>query len=318
MALAVFKTYVPAEVFFASDLNSSLTTIHNNPMSLISPWTASLAAAGFDLTDLDELEFRDATADPTADGRLRRNGDTLTFRAQDGRTTTTARPFALQADTTGTPAVSIGVGMRFDAESADENPSQFGALDFVATDVTAASEDTVLDVFLRVAGAALTAVYRFVSTAAFRAIFTHANTADRTYTLPDATTTLVGTDTTQTLSAKILVPASLSGTPVQHGLYQENVPKVWANVTITPTLGDSFNMTSVADAGAGLVTITFDRDFANTTYVVIGSSGGSTLTTDREIVSIDTLALGSARVSLLTDASVLADVAFMFVAFGDQ
>ncbi len=85
----------------------------------------------------------------------------------------------------GSPAASIGVGMRFDAESADENPSNFGALDFIATDVSAGSEDTVLDILLRVAGAALSAAWRFTTTTAFRGVFTHANTADRTYTLPD-------------------------------------------------------------------------------------------------------------------------------------
>ena len=185
MALAAVKTFVAAEVLYASDLNASITNVLNNPMSLISPWTANLDADGYDLVDLGELEFRDESADPTADGRLRRSGDELTWRTQDARTTTTARPWAIWADTTGTPAAGIGIGMLFQAESADENPSDFGALDFVATDIGAGTEDTVLDVMLRVAGAALSAAYRFVTTTAFRAIFTHANSADRTYTLPN-------------------------------------------------------------------------------------------------------------------------------------
>ena len=42
MALAVFKTYIAGEVLTASDLNSSLTTIHDNALTLISPLTASL------------------------------------------------------------------------------------------------------------------------------------------------------------------------------------------------------------------------------------------------------------------------------------
>lgn len=47
----------------------------------------------------------------------------------------------------------------------------------------------------------------------FFAIFTHANSADRTYTLPNATTTLVGTDTTQTLTNKTLTSPTIN-TPV--------------------------------------------------------------------------------------------------------
>lgn len=172
------------------------------------------------LDDIGELAFRDAAADPTADGRVRRNADTLTVRMQDARTNTTARPFAIQSDTTGTPANSIGVGMRFDAESGDENPSQFGALDFIALDVTAASEDTALGVLLRTAGAALGERFRFQSTGAFLYTITGAPTAARTITLPDSSitlaasaVTLVGSSTTEgtaTNTATDLVTVTLT------------------------------------------------------------------------------------------------------------
>jgi len=68
-----------------------------------------------------------------------------------------------------------------------------------------------------------------------------------------------------------IVPAAVSGTPAQHALYQENVPKGWAMVTVsagTPTLADSFNVSGITDTGAGQVTVTWDRDFANATYAV--------------------------------------------------
>ena len=116
----------------ASDLNAEFDSILNNALSLISPLTASLDAGGFDVTNLDELEFNDGAADPTTTARLRLSGSTLQWRIEDARTNTTTRPFAILATTTGSPAASIGVGMRFDAESGDENPSNFGAVDFFA------------------------------------------------------------------------------------------------------------------------------------------------------------------------------------------
>ena len=77
MALAAAKTFIAAEVLFASDLNALNTNILNNALSLISPLTGSLDAGGFDITALDELAFSDADADATATGRLRRTNQHL-------------------------------------------------------------------------------------------------------------------------------------------------------------------------------------------------------------------------------------------------
>jgi hypothetical protein len=188
-------------------------------------------------------------------------------------------------------------------------------VEFAATDIATGSEDTYLQVLTRVAGAALAATYRFAATAANKAIFTHANAADRTYTLPDASTTVVGTDTTQTLTAKILVPAALTGTPLQHGLYQQNVPKAWASVTnaaTTYSLEDSFNCASVTDGATGIFTLTWDRDFANTTYVMADSviGGGNADITNR--------ATGSADFQVRDNAGNAADRTAHVILFGDQ
>ena len=169
---------------------------------MISPLTGNLDVDGFDLLDTGEYEFRDEAADPTADGRMRRSGDEVTLRMQDARTNTVARPWALWVDTTGTPAASIGTGMLFQAESGDENPADLGAVDFVASDVGAGTEDTYLSIPLRVAGRALDEKYRFSSTAGdgFAALFTHAVTADRTVTIPDLTFTMGAQPTRSTQS----------------------------------------------------------------------------------------------------------------------
>lgn len=111
------------------------------------------------------------------------------------------------------------------------------------------------------------------------------------------------------------VPAAVSGTPAQHALYQENVAKVWGNVSITPTLNDSFNMTSVADGGTGLVTITFDRDFANSTYSIVATSNRS----DSGISTVKFTSLGVTDVTAtIFDSTTAADFPFCFVAYGKQ
>lgn len=116
-------------------------------------------------------------------GDVKVGGDLVVRKTDSSRTNTVDTPLIVESVTTGTPDVGIGTGILVRAESQDENPSDVGQLDFTFSDRTTASEDSYFQILLRVAGAALAAAYRFASTTAFRAIFTHANTADRTYTL---------------------------------------------------------------------------------------------------------------------------------------
>jgi hypothetical protein len=113
-----------------------------------------------------------------------------TLNVSDARTTTVNNPLELNAQTTGTPAAGIGTGILLRAESGDEAPSDFGQLDASASNVTAGLEQTFFRVWLRIAGAVLTEVWRWAATSLFKGIFTHANTADRTYTWPNRDTTV--------------------------------------------------------------------------------------------------------------------------------
>lgn len=214
MALSRVKTWVVGEVLTAADLNNEFNNILDNSVSLVTPWVGNFDLNGSTLIlDEDADTSIDAATDDTIDitvagaDDFRITANTFTalsgssivvangnLTVTDGQTTladpgsqtnTVVTPLTVESTTSGTPAAGIGTGIVFNSESQDENPSNFGQIEFAATDITTGSEDTYFQVLTRVAGAALTAVYRFVATGAFKGIFTHANTADRTYTLPD-------------------------------------------------------------------------------------------------------------------------------------
>ena len=157
---------------------------------------------------------------------------TLSVNDQDARTNTVSRPLTIGADTTGTPAAGIGTGILINAESADESPSNFGALEFCATDVTAGSEDTYFDILTRVAGAALTKVWRFIATGAFKGIMTHANTADRTYTFPDTDISQHIIQCVQTQTGA--VATGTTAVPIDDTIHQITEGDQYMTLAITP------------------------------------------------------------------------------------
>ena len=150
-------------------------------------------------------------------GDVKVGGDLVIRKTDSSRTNTVDTPLIVESVTTGTPDVGIGTGILLKAESQDENPSDVGQLDFTFSDRTTASEDSYCQILLRVAGAALAAAYRFAATTAFRAIFTHANTADRTYTLPNRNNLLDVPDTLEYLTSGTswTVPAGVTRVDVE-------------------------------------------------------------------------------------------------------
>lgn len=112
--------------------------------------------------------------------------DGVVIATQDSRTATTDVALTVRSTTSGTPAAGIATGILIQAESADEAISDVGQVEAGFSDVGAGTEDSYVQMLLRVAGAALTACWRFAAAAAFKGILTHTNTADRTYTFPNA------------------------------------------------------------------------------------------------------------------------------------
>ena len=110
-------------------------------------------------------------------------------------------------------------------------------------------------------------------------------TADRTVTLPDATTTVVGTDTTQTLSNKTLTTPIINGptitdtgqTPTIHGIY---LPAPHT-IIFEGTTANDFETTLTAGEPTADRTITFPDStgtVALTSDITVTASSTTTLT----------------------------------------
>jgi hypothetical protein len=270
------------------------------------------------------------------------------FISDDATNANVTNLITLQHTTTGTPTNGIGAGILFNGESADESPSNFGRLAFVASDVTAGSEDTYADVQLRVAGAALASAYQFKYTGTTTTIFTSAaDTANRTITLPNAdmtfshsggkatfTGTLTGDRTYTFPDADVTIfqgasqadmeTATSTTVAVTPGKVQNHpgVCKMWAYITVsggTPSLDASYNVTSITDTSAGNVTVTIATDFSSANYCAVAqamTAGGS-----GQAASVKT---GQAAGSLVVRTFATAtgtdtdNINISVVAFGDQ
>lgn len=272
MALIRLKTWVAGEILTHIDLNGEFDNFINNASTLISPWTSNVDAGGFRLTSLSGGSLGSPGLSFTGDsntGIWSSAADTLDFSTggvralqlgtsfllaaapEDSRTSTVDVVGELRSTTSSAPAAGIGVGLLFSAKSAGENPSKAGELDFAFSDVTAGSEDSYASLLLRIAGAALVEAYRFQGSGAFRATFNQNLTANRTYTLPDASVTLGistgATSITSNFSTSSTTFVDVTGLSVTFTTGASPV-MIFFSGTITGTLaGNGIEVTALVD-----------------------------------------------------------------------
>lgn len=268
------------------------------------------------------------------------------FSADNATNTGVTNVITVQHTTTGSPGAGIGTGILFNSESADESPSNFGRVAFISDDVTAGSEDTYAEFQTRAAGAALASAYKFKRTGVSNALFTQANTAERTYTLPDAdlaytysggkaifagtltatrTYTLPDADITffQAATQAEQETGTSTTTTVTPGRqhFHASAAKVWAYITVsggTPSLDASYNVTSITDTSAGNVTVTIANDFSSANYAAIASavnaSGDVTVAHVKNGQAAGSFVVHTSNSSTGTDTD---NINLAVVAFGD-
>lgn len=180
MAITRVKVWANAEILTAADLNGEFNNIIDNALSAVSPWTGNMSAGGFRLIGLGLGSVSDPAVQFTGD--------------------TNTGIFSSAADTLD---VSVG-GVRTERHNTVASGVNFVDLTAAATGngplIAAAGSDANVSLNLNTKGTGTvnlsprgaTNRYIFDSTAggAFNATFTHAATANRTYTLQNATGTL--------------------------------------------------------------------------------------------------------------------------------
>ena len=80
MAVARVKTWVSGDELTQTDLNAEFNNVLDNGTAMAFPLDRNVEAAGFDLTEIDEVAFATPAATvASAIGRLRRNGANITW-----------------------------------------------------------------------------------------------------------------------------------------------------------------------------------------------------------------------------------------------
>lgn len=149
-------------------------------------------------------------------------------------------------------------------------------------------------------------------------ILTGANTAsDRTITVPAADTTMVGTDSTQTLSNKTFSGAQTFGTASlaePSGSAPLYLCRAWVNFNGTGTIAirASGNVSSITDGGVGIYTVNFTTAMPDANYVVNVNKNCETQELSA-FVNISTLTTSGAPFRSIEN-NVLRDVSTILVA----
>ena len=95
---------------------------------------------------------------------------------------------------------------------------------------------------------------------------------------------------------------------VETGYVLNGSAKAWVGVlSATATIGDSLNVSSAVDDGAGLEQVLFTASFGNNNYVTLGSLDRTTFGPTPRIVVFYQKAVGSVHVGLYTVSAGVSD-----------
>jgi hypothetical protein len=118
---------------------------------------------------------------------------------------------------------------------------------------------------------------------------------NRSLSIPDATTTLVGTDTTQTLTNKTLTSPTLTTPNINSAqvatvsgtapLYMARAWVAFDGTTAPPTILGSGNVTSVTKSAAGTYTVNFTTAMPDANYSAVASVDGAGVGNPAEAMS---------------------------------
>lgn len=137
----------------------------------------------------------------------------------------------------------------------------------------------------------------------------------RDSTTGPTTRVTIATSGTITLNGP-LVGMSISGTPVAGALYRQSVVKGWTKCNYAGSADGSFNVSSITDDGTGIVTVTWDRDFADTNYAVVATSFHAT---NANFCTVTAQAVGSTQIVTWAVTPAAADATSLYVmAIGSQ
>ena len=144
--------------------------------------------------------------------------------------------------------------------------------------------------------------------------------SDYTLTLPQATTTVVGTDATQTLTNKTLTSPTLT-TPnidsAQFATVSGTAPlyacRAWVNFNGTGTVAirEDGNVTSITDSGTGDYTVNFTTAMPDANYSISGAARNA----GRMVCIGAAPTTSNVRTVVANDAGNLEDVDFVTVTF---